>query len=153
MLSRFSLLLLFMLSAAAQSSADSLQVVINKGEAGDRVVDFKDFSRIDFKDGSLVFDTPDLLTVPLSEVATIHFEEGYLGQRELDLPGAKVCISKDALSLEGCKPEITVDIYSVSGAKALSVPNYSGGKIDISGLDKGIYIVKAGDDVFKVVFN
>jgi hypothetical protein len=59
--------------------------------------------------------------------------------------------AKDVFTLSGLPPETAVEIYDISGNLALSLPSPDGETIDVSDLPGGIYLVKAGASVCKII--
>ncbi len=58
-------------------------------------------------------------------------------------------IFDNILKFKGYDSPVNVDIYSVVGQKVKSATNVS--TLNVSDLNKGLYIVKVGDDVYKVM--
>ena len=128
-------------------------IVINKGKENETTVNFRDFSRIDFSDGNMVLNTEDGLTIPLADLATIHFE---VSDEPLSVESpvektVKLTCQKGWLAISGLSGETTLDIYSLNGTKVMSVKPYDGRPVDISGLAEGVYVVRADKHSFKVI--
>ncbi|MDR1919488.1 MAG: T9SS type A sorting domain-containing protein [Tannerellaceae bacterium] len=58
---------------------------------------------------------------------------------------------KDVFTLSGLPPETGIEIYDISGNLALSLPSPGSETIDVSDLPGGIYLVKAGASVCKII--
>ena len=131
-------------------------LIINKGEEESLQIRFKDFSRIDFKNGNLVFDIAEGLSIPLTNLKTVHFDE-YIEEEsdgiasiELD-SNVKLLYGKDWLAVTGLPASSMLNIFSLNGAKMISVAEYEGQHVDISRLNPGIYVVNSGKYSFKIV--
>ncbi|MCH5230600.1 MAG: T9SS type A sorting domain-containing protein, partial [Muribaculaceae bacterium] len=144
-------------------------LIINKGEEGSLQIKFQDFSRIDFKNGNLVFDTDDGLSIPLANLKTVHFDEYFeedkvgdgdengddnasdsIASIELDSK-VRLLYGKDWLAITGLQPGSSVNIFSLNGAKVISEKDYESQQIDISKLAPGVYVVNSGEYSFKIV--
>lgn len=128
-------------------------IVINKGNDNEMSVMFKDFSRIDFRDGNIVFDNAEGLTIPLKDLVTIHFDElSDLSSVEAVIDETVRLIYTDGtLRMTGLPEGAPLDIYALSGAKAISIGAYNAEPIDISGLAKGVYVVTSAGHSFKFI--
>lgn len=133
-------------------------LIINKDEEESLQLKFSDFSRIDFKDGYLVFDNQEELSIPLSSLLTIHFGE-YVEDDIEDAGVESVELDQDVnllygngwLAVTGLASGVSLEIYSVNGSKVKAVKDYTGEKIDIRDLDRGVFIINSGKYSFKIV--
>lgn len=131
------------------------QLIINKGKDNETTLNFNEFSRIDFKDGNVVFDNDDALTFPISDLYTVHFDENNedlnTGVKTVAAGTAVLRYSAGRLAVEGLQENSRLDIYSISGARVFSAGNYNGETVDISYLPAGIYVVATPEASFKLV--
>lgn len=147
MLSRL-LFLSACLSAVVSAHCVVRQIVINKGMADDATIEFSQFSRIDIRDGKLIFNTDDPLAIALSSVSTLHFDDGtYSGTVTSAISGISVRVEGNMLHVDGLSSNETVEVYALTGQKVLTSQSAS---TDVSGLAQGVYLVKAGNEAFKV---
>ena len=58
-------------------------------------------------------------------------------------------IYDNILKFKGYDSPVNVDVYSVVGQKVKSATNVS--TLSVADLTKGVYVVKVGDDVYKVM--
>lgn len=129
------------------------QIVINKGWGNSTTLNLTEFSRIDFKDGYIEFDTPDRFTLPLAELLTIHFEKSPVSSSvEVNLGSdVRLTYGNGWLALSGLPEGSRLDIFALNGTRVKSLKRYLGEPVDISSLDEGVYIVKSGKHSFKFV--
>lgn len=129
------------------------KLVINKDRGDEMSVDFKDFSKIYFKDGKVVFDNDNGLAFPLIDLRTMHFEaeEQTLSVSSPADDNVKFEYGNGWIKVTGLPDGASLDMYALNGAKALSVKAYDGQQIDISELAPGIYIVHSGQHSFKII--
>lgn len=129
------------------------KLVINKDRGSEMSVDFKDFSKIYFRDGKVVFDDDNGLTFPLIDLRTIHFEaeEKTLSVSSPADDNVRFEYGNGRIRVTGLPDGTSLEIYAVNGAKILSVKAYAGESVDISDLTPGIYIIHSGKHSFKII--
>lgn len=129
------------------------KLIINKDKGNEVSVDFKDFSKIYFKDGKVIFDNENGLSFPLIDLRTMHFEaeEQTLSISSPVDDNVRFEYGNGWIKVTGLPEGATLDIYAINGAKTLSVKAYTGEEIDISNLAAGIYIVNSGKHSFKII--
>ena len=127
---------------------------INRDEEENFTLKFSDFSRVEFRDGNIVFDNPERLTIPLVNLKTIHFDEytetSAIPEISLD-PEVKLSYGRDWLSISGLPGPSELRFFSLKGSAVKTVRDYRGEKVDISDLGSGVYVVTAGKHSFKIV--
>ena len=128
-------------------------IVINKGKENETTINFSEFSRIDFRDGNMVLNTEDGLSIPLADLATIHFEENneLVSVESPVEQNVRLTYQKGWLSISGLSGDSSLDIYSLNGAKVISINNYHGEPVDVSSLTPGVYVVTSGRHSFKII--
>lgn len=129
-------------------------IVINKGMLSENQIDLSEVSRIDFRDGNAVFDNDANLTVPLSELFTVHFDEkqGTLSVGQTLAKGdVTFTYSRGALTVSGLPEGSTLSLYAISGARVMEIRNYGGEPVDLGALQPGIYIANSGHHTFKLI--
>lgn len=128
-------------------------IIINRDADNPFNLAFKDFSRIDFKDGNILFDNEEGLVIPLKDLATIHFgdiPQSSTVQKIID-DNIRIEYRNGFLSLSGLPENSRLDIYSLSGSKVITVGAYNGEPVDINSLAKGVYVVNSGKHSFKFI--
>lgn len=129
------------------------QIVINKGSDNEMTIKFSDFTRIDFKDGNMILDTEDGLAIPLVDLATIHFEENNKTLSVASPVEEAVTLNyqNGSLWISGLTEAAPLNIYSLNGAKVVSISAYDGQPVDVSSLSPGVYVVNSGRHSFKII--
>lgn len=150
----FSLDIYTILEVRRKPTKRANSIIINKGKDSETQLSFSEFSRIDFKEGQAVFNNAENLSLPLTQLYTMHFEEKSVttavgenfAERQLQFNWVN-----NQLTVAGVPSDAPLDIYTVSGAKVFSAPRYNGETVDLGMLQPGIYIVNAGGSSFKLL--
>lgn len=129
------------------------KLIINKGTDSERTISFADFNRIDFREGNAVFNTEDGLTIPLADLATIHFDEtGETLSVESPVEElVRINYQSGQFWVSGLDAETPLHVYALNGAKVITISNYAGEPVDVSALPQGVYVVSAGRHSFKII--
>ena len=154
MFNKSTLLAGIILSLGSALYASSPQVIVNKGLPGETLIQFKEFSRIDFKDGMIKFDTEDERVFALSSLSTMHFDDGsyaFSGVPELNGSSVRLVRSLDAVVIEGVPVGSPLQICSLTGSTVMRIASYDGGAVSIAAIPSGVYVLRVANQTFKFI--
>ena len=148
---KFRTLILAISLAGAISASAHTHIVINKGDVDESKIAFSDLDRINFLEAGLEFAALESTYVPFSNLSTIHFVTGSSAAMIEEATAFCVIMDSSTLSVKGYSEGQALELISIAGTQMKFIPSYKGQDIDISSLAKGIYIVKQGNNVTKIV--
>ena len=135
--------------------SQSVSLDIKKWDGSETTIDINSLKKITFGNGNLMltYTTGNVDNVTTSTIRKMVFSSiTRIGQPEADNTGMLVYPNpgNDFIALRNVPANVNeVMIYSVCGTLMLKSGFFGNGRIDISGLTKGIYIIKAGNQAFK----
>jgi len=137
------------------SQSQTVSLDIKKWDGSETTIDINSLKKITFGNGNLMltYTTGTVDNVTTSTIRKMLFSSiTGIGQPEADDTGmlAYPNPGNDFIVLKNIPAGIyEVMIYTVCGTLVLKSGYPGNGSIDISGLTKGIYIIKAGHQAFK----
>jgi len=137
----------------------------NKGFEIERSADARTFERIGFVDGS--GDTKESQFYHFTDLDPLA--TGYYRLKQLDYDGkfeySQVIVvraengvvkiypnpAQHELTVEGAEGNVAVSVFTPAGGSVITGAKLSGGKLDVTGLNEGIYTLKIGDTAKKLL--
>lgn len=151
---KFLLIATALLSLSA-TRAEEPQIVFDVGENADPyIAKISEISRVAFVPGSLRLHSLNgeaLRDFDHTELRKVLFDyHGNIKPTGIELTaadpaGLRVFPSpaEDFVALSGFGENASVEVFSTSGKSVIRLKNYAGGRIDVSSLPAGVYIVKS----------
>lgn len=89
---------------------------------------------------------------PLQDFVSFRFTDDMVGVTDIRRDAVRYSVSQSALSVEGLEAGARLAVYTQGGVLLSSATSAADGKasVSMSGLPKGVYIIKAGDKSFKI---
>ena len=129
------------------------QLIVNKGREDEKSLMFNEFSDIEFRLDNIMFNNTDLLTIPISSLYTIHFEEkaSQAAVESVETSPVQFIYNGTMLSVTGLPENSSLEIYAVSGIRMMSLGRYNGEPISLRDLPAGIYVANSAGHYFKFI--
>ena len=139
-----------MLATASIAMADDYQYLTVSQNDGETSFKVSNIQKITFDNSDMVIQLTDGSTerLPLVSLSKMFFSEESSGIAAIGTTKSKIQFSNGMLRADIARGEAVV-LYSMKGEKMFSA-NESG-TYDLSGLTKGVYIIKVGTESRKVI--
>ena len=147
-------------AAFSASAADYVySVLLNRTDGVTVVMKFEDepVAQIEGDDLKMtVTSTGETALYPIKDIVNFTFMKAeYLAVEDIAGDGTKVSFGLNANTLDvaGLPGADEIAVYDMTGKLCVRVASDSNGvaSVDISGLEKGVYIVSAGNNTFKFI--
>jgi hypothetical protein len=139
---------------SAQSKSVALD--IKKWDGSDKIIDLNSLRKITFAGGNLVlnYQSGSTESVVTSSVRKLVFAS-ITGVNDVSVENNALLVfpnpGVDFISLKNVSAGVkNIGVYSICGIQVMNLQHYSNNdRIDISGLTKGIYIIKVNNQALK----
>ncbi len=143
------------IAATAVAEPTQMTVFFNNGNAASST-GITDIASLHFSDGNMLMKQKadgQENAIAIADILSIKFTGKGDGKVVANtLTSVKVATTQDALTLLGydTTQALPAALYSIGGATVYSTPAQTSNSIDISPLQKGIYIFKLGNNTYKI---
>ncbi len=150
-----SLIMASCITATAIAQPTKMTVLFNNGNAAS-ATDIAGIASLHFSDGNmLVKQKADWqeTAISIADILSIKFTDKGDGKVATnELTSVKVATTQNTLLLLGydTAQALPATIYSIGGAMVYTTSAQTANSIDISSLQKGIYIFKLGNNTYKI---
>lgn len=148
------LVLLMMMLCSGAAVAQSYMTFYNNDGAAKEAWNLLDVGKVTFDQGNIVVKhSTGTYSASLNEVLSIKFTDTapiFTGVEKIndDVTQLRIATSEDFIRVMGATSG-QVSIWSTTGQQIYNNRNWHGGDIDISYLERGIYIITINNSTFK----
>ena len=151
---KFIFTALLALNIGVLSATEPHLIILNSSNKTS--VPLNQIKRLSFTDEGMEIIGNRVQLIPFSEITSIGFDfntdsgiNKLYSNENFNKLSFHIC--NQTISIKGLEDKVSVEIYSISGEKLISIHQYNGEDINISELSNGVYIMKIGNQIFKFI--